>query len=54
MKNSLDGKIELKDPGEAEAIISENLTCPQTGIIFKVEEFQAPITVRHCDSWQNF
>ena len=29
-------KIELKDPAEAEAIISDNLTCPQTGIIFKV------------------
>ena len=52
MKSRRDGRslqmfqIELKDPAEAEAIISENLTCPQTGIIFKVEEFRAPISVR--------
>ena len=32
-------QIELRDPAEAEAIISNNITCPQTGIIFKVEEF---------------
>ena len=42
MKSRRDGRslqmfqIELKDPAEAEAIISENLSCPQTGIIFKV------------------
>ena len=28
-------QIELSDPAEAEAIISNNITCPQTGIIFK-------------------
>ena len=27
---------------------------PQTGIIFKVEEFRAPISVRQCYSCQNF
>ena len=27
-------QIELSDPAEAEAIISNNITCPQTGIIF--------------------
>ena len=32
-------QIELKDPAEAEAIISNNLTCPQTGLIFKVKSF---------------
>ena len=36
-------QIELSNPAEAEAIISNNITCPQTGIIFKVEEFRAPI-----------
>ena len=53
MKSRRDGRslqmfqIELKDPAEAEAIISENLTCPQTRIIFKVEKFRTPISVRH-------
>ena len=51
MKSRRDGKslqmfqIELRDPAEAEAIISNNITCPQTGIIFKVQEFRAPISV---------
>ena len=36
---------ELKDSAKAEAIISKNLTCPQTGIIFKVEEFRTPVLV---------
>ena len=47
-------QIELKDPAEAEAIISENLTCLQTGIILKVEEFRAPISVRQCYNCQDF
>ena len=39
MKSRRDGRslqmfqIELKDPAEAEAIISNNLTCPKKGII---------------------
>ena len=47
MKSKRDGRIlqmfqiELSDPAEAEAIISSNITCPQTGIIFKMEEFRA-------------
>ena len=51
MKSRRDGRsfqIELKDPAEAEAIISNNLTCPQTGIIFKVEEVVTQISVRQC------
>ena len=47
-------QIELKDPAEAEAIISNNLACSQTGIIFKVEEFRASISVRQCYNCQNF
>ena len=39
-------QVELSDPPEAEAIISSNITCPQTGIIFKVEEFRA---VQQCN-----
>ena len=47
-------QIELKDPAEAEAIVSNNLTCLQTGIIFKVEKFRALILVRQCCNCQNF
>ena len=59
MKSKRDGRmlqmfqIELSDPAEAEAIISSKITCPQTGIIFKVEEFRAPISVQQCYNCQN-
>ena len=32
-------KLEIKDEAEAEALISQNLTCHITGIIYEVEEF---------------
>ena len=60
MKSTRDGRmlqmfqIELSDPAEAEAIISNKITCPQTGIIFKLEEFRAPISVQQCYNCQNF
>ena len=60
MQSKRDGRIlqmfqiELSDPAEAEAIISSKITCPQTGIIFKVEEFRAPISVQQCYNCQNF
>ena len=60
MKSRRDGRslqmfqIELSNPAEAEAIISNNITNPQTGTIFKVEEFRAPISVRQCYNCQNF
>ena len=47
-------QIELNDPAEAEAIMSSKITCPQTWIIFKVEEFRAPISVQQCYNCQNF
>ena len=47
-------QLELSDSAEAEALISSNLTCPQTGIIFKVEEFRAPISVQQCYNCQHF
>ena len=47
-------QLELKDPAEAMALISEDLMCPQTGIIFKVEDFRAPISVWQCYNCQNF
>ena len=60
MKSRRDGRslqmfqIELSDPAEVEAIISNKITCPQTEIIFKVEEFRAPISVLQCYNCQNF
>ena len=60
MKSRRDGRMlqmfqtELSDPAEAEAITSNKITCPQTGIIFKVEEFHAPISVQQCYNCQNF
>ena len=47
-------QLELSDSAEAEALISSNITCPQTGIIFKVEEFRAPISVQQCYNCQHF
>ena len=41
-------KLEIKDDTEAEALITENLTCPITGIICRVEEFRTSISVQQC------
>ena len=60
MQSKRDGRklqmfqLELSDSAEAEALISSNITCPQTGIIFKVEEFRAPISVQQCYNCQHF
>ena len=47
-------KLEIKDEAEAEALISQNLTCHITGIIYKVEEFRSPVSVQQCWNSQNF
>ena len=39
-------KWEIKDEAEAEALISQNLTCHITGIIYKIEEFRSPVSVQ--------
>ena len=46
--------LEIKDEAAAEALISQNLTCRITGIIYKVEEFLSPISVQQCWNCQNF
>ena len=46
-------KLEIKDEAEAEALISQNLTCHTTGIIYKVEEFQSPVSVQQCATCWN-
>ena len=47
-------KLEIKDEAEAEALISQNLTCHITGIIYKVEEFRSPVSVQQCWNCQSF
>ena len=47
-------KLEIKDEPEAEALISRNLTCHTTGIIYKVEEFRSPVSVQQCWNCQSF
>ena len=47
-------KLEIKDEAEAEALISQNLICHITSIIYKVEEFRSPVSVQHCWNCQNF
>ena len=60
MKSRRDGRslqmfqIGLSNHAKPEAIISNNITCPQTGIIFQVEEFRAPISVQQCYNCENF
>ena len=66
MKSRRDGRLlqmfqtELKDPGKPRQLYHitfpqiYHITFPQTGIIFKVEEFRAPISVWQCYTCQNF
>ena len=46
-------QIELSDSAKADAIFSNNITCPQTGIIFRADEFHAPISVQQYYNCQN-
>ena len=45
LKSKKDGRglpifqLEISDPDEAEALLSQNLMCNVTGIVYKVEEF---------------
>ena len=54
MKSKRDGRNLQKNSAEAKALISSNITWPQTGIIFKVEEFRTPISVQQCYNCQHF
>ena len=47
-------ELEIKDDTEAEALITKKLTCPITGIIYRVEEFRTPISVQQCYNCQCF
>ena len=46
-------QLEITDPDEAEGLLSQNLACNVTGIVYnprvyKVEEFRVPISVMQC------
>ena len=59
-KSKKDGRVlpmfqlELSDTAEAEALLSQNLMCNVTRIVFKVEEFRQPVSVRQCFNCQCF
>ena len=60
LKSKKDGRVllifrlEISDPTEAEALLSKNLVCHVTGIVYKVEEFRTPISVMQCYNCQCF
>ena len=39
-------QLEISDPAEAEALLSQNIVYNVTGIVYKVEEFRQPVSVR--------
>ena len=47
-------QLKISDPAEAEALLSQNLMCNVTGIVYKVEEFRQPVSVRQCFNCQCF
>ena len=59
-KSKRDGRVlpmfqlEISDPAEAEALLSQNLMCNVTGIVYMVEEFRQPVSVRQCFNCQCF
>ena len=59
-KSKKDGRVlpmfqlEISDPTEAEALLSQNLMCNVTGIVYKVKEFRQPVSVRQCFNCQCF
>ena len=47
-------KLEINDSTEVEALISQNLACNVTGIVYKVEEFRQPVSIMQCFNCQSF
>ena len=60
LKSKKDGRVlpifqlEIIAPTEAEALISQNLVCNVAGIVYKVEESRAPISVMQWYNCQSF
>ena len=41
-------RLEINDPTETEALISQNLVCQVTGMVYEVKEFRSPVSVMQC------
>ena len=60
LKSKKDGRVlpmfrlEINDPTEAEALISQNSACEVTGIVYDVEEFPSLVSVKQCYNCQSF
>ena len=60
LKSKKDGRVlpifqlEVSDPAEAEALLSQNLMCNVTGTVYKAEEFRQPVSVWQCFNCQCF
>ena len=60
LKSQKDGRVlpifqlDISDPDEAEALLSKNLACNITGIVYQVEEFRKPVSVMQCFNCQSF
>ena len=54
LKSKTDGRVlpifqlKITDLAEAEALLSQNLLCNVIGIVYKMEEFRAPISIMQC------
>ena len=47
-------RLEINDPTEAEELISQNLVCQVTSVVYEREEFQSPVSVKQCYNCQSF
>ena len=60
LKSKKDGRVlpmfqlEINDPTEAETLISQNLVCQVTSIVYEMEEFRSPVSVTQCYNCQTF
>ena len=60
LKSKKDGRVlsifrvEINNPTEAEALLSQNLVCQVTGIVYEMEESQSPVSVTQCYNCQSF
>ena len=60
LKSQKDGRVvpifqlDISDPDEAGALLSQNLACNIIGIVYQVEEFRKPISVMQCFNCQSF
>ena len=60
LKSKKDGRVlpifqlEINDPAEAQSLVSQNLVCKVTGLVYKVEEFGAPISIMQYHNCQCF